>query len=77
MPRNARVDEPVFCFLTQPDVSGANRLGKHGSMDLIFYDVAFSIALKPEIPNSEFVPRLKRRRRRRGCHSDGAHTTPL
>jgi hypothetical protein len=46
-------------------------------MDLIFYDVAFSIALKPEIPNSEFVPRLKRRRRRRGCHSDGAHTTPL
>jgi|TARA_B100001142_G_scaffold322266_1_gene370225 hypothetical protein len=46
-------------------------------MDLNFYDVAFSIALKPEIPNPEFVPRLKRRRRRRGCHSDGAHTTPL
>tara|TARA_B110000008_G_scaffold101183_1_gene103970 strand:+ start:2388 stop:2525 length:138 start_codon:yes stop_codon:yes gene_type:complete len=45
-------------------------------MDLNFYDVAFSIALKPEIP-VEFVPRLKRRRRRRGCHSDGAHTTPL
>ena len=49
--KRAKSNEPVCFFSFDPSLTstnGRNRLGKHGSMDLK-NDVAFSIALKPEI----------------------------